>query len=99
MPTAFTILVVNLPPLGCIPAMLTLHGGPNAAYDSHGCLSDLNKITTQHNLLLAQKVADLRAKHPEVKLLYGDAHSVYTDILTDPKKFSTSSRHLSVYLC
>ncbi|KAG0627096.1 hypothetical protein M758_2G173600 [Ceratodon purpureus] len=91
MPTASTILVVNLPPLGCVPAMLTLYGGPHAKYDSHGCLSDLNKITREHNELLAKKVDELRAKHPDVKLLYGDAHSVYTDILKDPKKYNVTS--------
>jgi alpha-L-fucosidase len=91
MPTATTILVVNLPPLGCIPAMLSLYGGPHAKYDSHGCLSDLNRITERHNKLLGETMDELRAKYPAVKLLYGDAHGVYTDILKDPKKYNVTA--------
>lgn len=91
MPTATTILVINLPPLGCIPAMLSLYGGPHAKYDSHGCLSDLNAITERHNKLLGEKMEGLRAKYPEAKLLYGDAHGVYTDILKEPKKYNVTA--------
>jgi alpha-L-fucosidase len=88
MPTANEILVVNQPPLGCIPAMLTLYGGPKANYDGHGCLSDLNKISAAHNKLLGDRVVALRAKHPTAKIYYGDAHGVYTDILKDLKRYS-----------
>jgi len=90
MPTASEILVVNLPPLGCIPAMLTLYGGPKAKYDAHGCLSELNKITSAHNRLLGERVEALRGKYPKAKIYYGDAHGVYTDILKDTKKYNVS---------
>ena len=36
MPIATEILVVNMPPLGCIPALLTLYGGKDMKYDSYG---------------------------------------------------------------
>jgi hypothetical protein len=90
MPTASEILVVNLPPLGCIPAMLTLYGGRYAKYDKYGCLSDLNKITSAHNKLLGERVEALRGKYPKAKIYYGDAHGVYTDILKDTKKYNVS---------
>jgi alpha-L-fucosidase len=88
MPIAQTILVVNLPPLGCIPAILTLYGGPKAKYDKFGCLSDINKITDAHNKKLNEKVIALRSKYPAALILYADAHGVYTDILNDPKSYS-----------
>jgi hypothetical protein len=88
MPTAYTVMVVNQPPLGCIPAMLTLYGGPKAKYDKYGCLSDLNAITDAHNRLLNEKVVALRAKYPERLILYADAHGVYTDILEHPESYS-----------
>jgi alpha-L-fucosidase len=94
MPIAQTILVVNLPPLGCIPALLTLYGGPEAKYNSHGCLESLNSITKHHNKLLGERVAALRIKYPDAKLLYGDAHGVYTDILKHPAKYSTQNIRL-----
>ncbi|KAG0631128.1 hypothetical protein M758_1G229400 [Ceratodon purpureus] len=91
MPTAKTILVVNLPPLGCIPAMLTLFGTPTAKYDNYGCLSALNLISIAHNTLLETKIIALRAKFPAAKILYGDAYSVYTDILKDPKSYNATA--------
>jgi alpha-L-fucosidase len=94
MPIAQTILVVNLPPLGCIPALLTLYGGPEAKYNSHGCLESLNSITKHHNKLLGERVAALRIKYPDAKLLYGDAHGVYTDIPKHPAKYSTQNIRL-----
>lgn len=87
----YEILVVNLPPLGCIPALLTLYPGTPDAYNSYGCLTELNKITSYHNKLLGEKVVALRKKYPKVTIYYGDVHGVYTDILSDPLKYSKSS--------
>lgn len=81
-------MVVNLPPLGCIPALLTLYGGPDAEYDEFGCLKKLNKITAAHNVLLGEKVAALRTKYPAATLLYADAEAVYYDILKSPATYS-----------
>lgn len=89
-PAAETILVANLPPLGCIPAMLTQFQNPNASYDTYGCLSELNAITSAHNQYLSESVIALRAKYPTVKILYGDIHGVYTDILNDPLKYNVT---------
>lgn len=91
MPTASTIFVVNLPPLGCIPALLTLYGGPNEDYDDYGCLKKLNKISRSHNKLLGEKVAALRTKYPEATLVYADAESVYFDILKSPSTYNVTS--------
>lgn len=83
------IFVVNLPPLGCTPALLTqYYGSLTAKYDGHGCLSDLNKITAAHNKQLGDKMVKLRAKYPDLLLLYGDMHGVYTDILKNPAAYS-----------
>ena len=82
------ILVINLPPLGCIPAMLTMFPGTPDKYDGHGCLKALNKITAKHNKLLGESIASLRPKYPHANLYYGDLHSVYTDILKSPAKYS-----------
>lgn len=83
------LLVINLPPLGCIPAMLTLflESTPDS-YDSRGCLKELNKITTAHNAQLGDAMITLRAKYPTANLYYGDLHGVYTDILSSPKSYN-----------
>jgi alpha-L-fucosidase len=89
-PTAENILVVNLPPLGCIPAMLTQFQSPNATYDTYGCLSELNEITAAHNQYLQESVIALRAKYPTVKIYYGDINGVYTDILKNPLNYNVT---------
>lgn len=88
LPIANDILVANLPPLGCMPAMLTQFQSATASYDSHGCLTELNRITSAHNELLGTTVVALRAKYPDAKIYYGDIHGVYTDILKDPLSYS-----------
>lgn len=91
------LLVLNLPPLGCIPAMLTLFpdNSPDS-YDSRGCLKEVNRITSNHNALLEESVIALRAKYPAVNIYFGDLHSVYINMLTDPRSYSTLHNFLSV---
>lgn len=89
LPVAGDILVANLPPLGCMPAMLTQYQSATASYDSHGCLKEINRITSTHNDLLATTVVALRTKYPDIKIFYGDIHAVYIDILNDPLSYST----------
>ena len=82
------IFVVNLPPFGCFPAMLTLFQSPTASYDGYGCLKDINKISASHNQILGEKMIALRTKYPTANLYYGDIHGVYTDILKNPTAYS-----------
>jgi hypothetical protein len=95
LPIAYNVLVANLPPLGCIPAMLTQFQSATADYNSYGCLSELNKITSYHNELLGSTVEALRLKYPDIKIYYGDIHGVYTDILKDPLSYSKPCRFRS----
>lgn len=89
-PTAQNILIANLPPLGCIPAMLTQFQSPNASYDTYGCLDEINAISAAHNQYLMESVIALRAKYPTVKIYHGDMHGVFTDILTNPLAYNVT---------
>lgn len=83
------ILVVNLPPLGCIPAILTLfNASAPHEYDPNGCLKSINLITDTHNKRLEDEVIKLRAKHRKLYFYFGDVHGVYSDILRQPLKYS-----------
>lgn len=93
MPPATEVLIQNQLPLGCVPALLTVHGGSHAKYDEYGCLSDLNKISKAHNKLLGEKVEALRKKYPAAKLYYGDVYGVYEDILKKPADYSEYIHH------
>ena len=87
-----------MPPLGCIPAMLTMFPGTADKYDGHGCLKALNEITAKHNLLLGESIASMRPLYPDAKLFYGDLHGVYTDILKSPAKYSKLQNSLASFI-
>lgn len=86
---ATEVLVVNLPPLGCIPSLLTLFSSQNSdEYDTYGCLKNINLISTTHNKILQDTVTDLRAKFTNVTFYLGNLHDVYIDILKSPASYS-----------
>ena len=88
---------MNLIPLGCTPALLTLYPGTPDKYDQYGCLQAFNDISTKHNKVLGEKIVTLRSKYPAIKLYFADMHAVYIDILKSPQTYSknyASNYHL-----
>lgn len=92
---ATQVLVVNVPPLGCTPALLTLYPNSIDKYDSYGCLTNINKVSIAHNKALKEEVILLRAKYPNVTYYLADYYSVYTDILANPQVYSKVSKSYS----
>lgn len=82
------MLVVNMPPLGCFPALLTLYPASINKYDSYGCLTNLNKISIALNEALEEEVIALRATYSNTTFYLGDFYSVYTNILKTPQVYS-----------
>lgn len=83
-------MIVNLPPLGCLPALLTLYAEDDSGqYDTYGCLDSLNKISTTHNELLESRVIDLRSNYTNATLYYADLYNVYIDVLKSPADYGT----------
>lgn len=84
------ILVVNLPPLGCIPALLTrFQGSAESRYDRYGCLIDANEVSKVHNTLLGRRVDTLRTTYPNATFYLGDYHKVYKQVLKNSSRFGT----------
>lgn len=81
------IVVVNLPPLGCTPAFLTIFPGDPDDYDDYGCLTSFNAAIELHNEELFRAVLTLRAKYPDLSLSYGNFYRTFQDILKHPSKF------------
>jgi len=82
---------VNLPPLGCIPALLTQFKGKGLEYDQYGCIKELNDISKAHNKALNQSVKGLRKTYPHIKIYYADGYAVYKDILKHPKSYNVTA--------
>lgn len=87
---ARSFMIVNLPPLGCLPALLTLY--PEKAsgnYDAYGCSDSLNEISRTHNTLLESRVTELRNNYTNATFYYADYYNVYRDVLKSPAAYGT----------
>lgn len=80
------IIVLGLPPLGCIPSQVTLHG----AIGDPGCVKFLNDISCQQNVKIIQAVDDMNKITPGARLLYIDIYNPIKDAYENPAKFGKS---------
>jgi hypothetical protein len=90
-------MIVNLPPLGCLPALLTLYPEKDSKrYDAYGCLDALNNISKTHNALLESRVDDLRTNYTNATFYLADYYNVYRDVLKSPAQYGTCLHKLSI---
>ncbi|XP_028797386.1 GDSL esterase/lipase At5g45950-like, partial [Neltuma alba] len=72
------IVVVGVPPMGCIPLMKALQNKKN-------CVASLNKIAYSFNARLLRQLATLKAKLG-IKTAYVDVYNSMLNAVLDPKK-------------
>ncbi|XP_024359742.1 GDSL esterase/lipase At4g01130 isoform X2 [Physcomitrium patens] len=97
---ARSIMIVNLPPMGCLPALLTLYADEDSEkYDTYGCLDSPNKVSNSHNTLLESRVADLRHNYTNATFYYADYYSVYRDVLKSPTLYGISESDTLTACC
>ncbi|XP_062189544.1 GDSL esterase/lipase At5g45910-like [Phragmites australis] len=86
---ATSLVVPGVIPVGCAPPVLvTFADADPAGYDPRtGCLKAINELAAHHNSLLQEAIDELRAKHPDVKLIYTDFFSPVMEMVTSPGKF------------
>ncbi|KAJ7520419.1 hypothetical protein O6H91_19G005400 [Diphasiastrum complanatum] len=84
---ARAILVVNLPPVGCTPQLLTFVRGHSDEYDSVGCYKPFNKVLQAHNALLRELLRNLTQLHPDAAFIYADYYSIAYHILQHPSNY------------
>ncbi|KAG0483296.1 hypothetical protein HPP92_011380 [Vanilla planifolia] len=77
------VIVQGLPLSGCLPLSLIL--SPSEDKDVLGCSSSINKISSSHNLLLQNKLHELRKKYPTAIISYADYLSAHHTIISNPK--------------
>ncbi|XP_020251263.1 GDSL esterase/lipase APG-like [Asparagus officinalis] len=75
------IAVTTLPPLGCVPASITLFG-----YGSNECVPRLNVDSQGFNKKLNAAVNSLAKQHPKLKIAVFDIYTPLKDLATDPSK-------------
>ncbi|GAB2269324.1 hypothetical protein Dimus_004244 [Dionaea muscipula] len=72
--------VTNLPPLGCIPATITLFGD-----HSNNCVSKLNAVAQQYNKKLNQTGAQLTKQFPDLKLVIFNIYDPFYQLIQKPQ--------------
>ncbi|WVZ72820.1 hypothetical protein U9M48_021222 [Paspalum notatum var. saurae] len=82
---AAELLVPGLLPIGCFPVYLTTTkqqkqqqppDGDGSSYGRRsGCIKDLNTLSWVHNVALQRRIAELRARHPGVRIMYADYYT------------------------
>lgn len=72
--------VTSLPPLGCIPAAITLFGG-----GSNNCVTRLNNDAVAFNKKLNAAGQALKSSHPKLKLVVFDIYKPLLDLISHPE--------------
>ncbi|XP_057983849.1 GDSL esterase/lipase At5g03810-like isoform X2 [Malania oleifera] len=73
--------VTSLPPIGCLPAAITLFG-----YGSNQCVARLNTDAILFNEKLNSTSQGLRNKHPDLKLVVFNIYEPLLDLITKPSE-------------
>jgi hypothetical protein len=82
------LIVPGVMPSGCFPVYLTMYVDPKEGYGTRsGCLKRFNTFSWVHNAMLKRALQKLRAKHPGVRIIYGDYFTPVIQFLLNAEKF------------
>ncbi|KAM3348029.1 hypothetical protein ACQJBY_021749 [Aegilops geniculata] len=86
---AVELVVPGVLPIGCLPVYLSifLKQQPEMYGPRSGCIKDLNTLSWVHNALLQRKIAELRKKHPGVRIMYADYYTAVTQFVLHADKW------------
>ncbi|KAL3684529.1 hypothetical protein R1sor_002551 [Riccia sorocarpa] len=83
---ARNVLISSTPPIGCLPASITLYG--YRGLDNDGCVKDLNEAARTYN---ADTVRELEPKFQQyfqgAKFVFFDTYSPLYDVFVHPESF------------
>lgn len=77
------IMVFGFPPIGCLPAQITVFGKTG----QEGCLEDMNKVANAYNMDLQSAIPRVQTSLPDVHLLYVDVFSFLYEAFNNPAKY------------
>lgn len=76
------IALLGLPPLGCVPSQITLHGNGDK-----GCVKSMNDIALAQNKKIVSLIAEMNKVTPGARIVYIDIYQPIYDAFQDPQKF------------
>ncbi|KAL6893656.1 hypothetical protein ACP4OV_007754 [Aristida adscensionis] len=75
--------VTSLPPMGCLPASVTLFGGGGGGGNG-GCVERLNNDSVTFNRKLGAAADAVKRRHPDLKLVVFDIYQPLLDLVSNP---------------
>ena len=85
---AAELVVPGLLPTGCFPLYLSMFPRPPEGYGARsGCIKEMNTLSWAHNAALQRKIAELRGKHPDVRIIYADYYTPAIQFVLHAEKY------------
>uniref|UniRef100_J3KXM6 Esterase n=1 Tax=Oryza brachyantha TaxID=4533 RepID=J3KXM6_ORYBR len=85
---AVELVVPGVLPIGCFPVYLSIFRKQPEMYGGRsGCIRDLNTLSWVHNVALQRKIAELRLKHPGVRIMYADYYTPAIQFVLHAEKY------------
>jgi hypothetical protein len=85
---AVDMIVPGVMPTGCFPVYLNmLDVSEEGKGPRSGCVRQYNTFSWVHNAHLKAMLEKLRAKHPNVRIIYGDYYTPVIQFMLQPEKF------------
>ncbi|KAI3776500.1 hypothetical protein L1987_46285 [Smallanthus sonchifolius] len=76
------VVVLSLPPVGCMPTSITVGGGKNRS-----CSTMHNKAAKLFNKKLSSELQSLRSRNPPVKVVLADIYTPFLDVVNNPQSY------------
>jgi hypothetical protein len=91
---AVELVVPGVLPIGCFPVYLSIFRKQPEMYGRRsGCIRDLNTLSWVHNAALQRKIAELRLKHPGVRIMYADYYTPAIQFVLHAEKYGQCYAH------
>lgn len=82
------IVVVGLPPVGCLPIQVSLNSViPSLHWLQRLCVDSQNEDSRLHNSKLQSLLNDLESQHSDARFVYADIYSIVQDVINRPKSY------------
>lgn len=78
------IAVLGVPPMGCVPSLRSVAGGP-----LRNCAENYNQATQIYNSKLQSKLDFLSQTVPLSKIVYVDIYNLFLRIIQNPQDYGT----------
>lgn len=91
--------IFNVPPIGCIPYVLTVFGTAESPIDNMGCLSDYNKVAETYNAQLRATVTEYRTRWSDASIVFFDAYGASKLIYSNPEAYGFRKDKALVACC